>query len=128
MWWWKGGGWAGAGSCAGALAVDRLPRCARAGTATTADAAIPDAPLMSSRRPHCRSMASSLAGLVQPVLDLVDAGEGAGFVLVAAGRAADRDAADRVLPDLDRHAALAGGELGIELRGIECARRGDPFG
>jgi hypothetical protein len=36
--------------------------------------------------------------LIQPVLDLVEAGNGAGFVLVTARCAADGDAADRVLP------------------------------
>src|SRR5689334_20352713 len=49
--------------------------------------------------------------LVQPVLDLVEAGDRAGFILVAAGRAGRRDAADRIVADLDRHAARPGAEL-----------------
>jgi len=61
--------------------------------------------------------------LIQAVLDLVDAGEGARFVLVAARCATDRDAADGVFANLDRHAALPGGELAIEHAGIERTRR-----
>src|SRR5437868_5439857 len=57
--------------------------------------------------------------LFQPIADLGDAGLGAGFVLVAARCARDGNAADRVLASLDRDAAPSGGELRVELAGIE---------
>src|SRR6185312_8036431 len=53
--------------------------------------------------------------------DLGQPGAGAGLVLVPAGRAADADGADRLVADLDRQAALLGGELGIEDARIEGA-------
>src|SRR5215216_1708315 len=43
---------------------------------------------------------------LQLVRDLVEAGLGAGLVLVAAGRSGDGDGADRVAADNDRQAAL----------------------
>ena len=43
--------------------------------------------------------------LLQLIRDLVDAGLGAGFVLVAAGRAGDANRADHVVADLDRQRA-----------------------
>src|SRR5580700_1019806 len=66
--------------------------------------------------------------LLQLIADLGEAGAGAGFVLVAAGSAGSRDAADRVLAGLDRQAARSGAELAVELAGIESARRSDPLG
>ena len=48
------------------------------------------------------------------ILDLGEAGAGAGVVLITAGRAADADGGDRVIADLDRQAALRRYELGVE--------------
>jgi hypothetical protein len=45
--------------------------------------------------------------LVQPILDLVETGNGAGLVFVAARSASGGDATDRVVPDLDGCAALS---------------------
>src|SRR5262252_3095925 len=62
------------------------------------------------------------AGLLQVRRHLVDAGLGAGFVLVAARRAGDADRADRVLADLDRQAALRRYDVGeMERAGREIA-------
>jgi len=66
--------------------------------------------------------------LVQPVTDLGEARISAGFVLVAAGRPADADAADRVVARLDGHATERRHHLGIIERGIERAWRGDLLG
>jgi hypothetical protein len=45
-------------------------------------------------------------GLFEASADLVDAGLGARFVQIAAGRAADADGADRLIASLDANAAL----------------------
>src|SRR5436305_4071607 len=53
-----------------------------------------------------RSMRSMMAAILfQLVADLLDAGIGACFVLLAAGRAAYADRADDLVPGLDRHSA-----------------------
>jgi hypothetical protein len=52
-------------------------------------------------------------GLIQPIGDLSEASVGAGFVLVAARRATRANSSDRLVADLDRHAAEDSDELSI---------------
>src|SRR5690349_7031322 len=53
-------------------------------------------------------------GLVELVLDLVDAGLGADLILVAAWGAGDADRADRLLANHDRQRAARGCDIGEE--------------
>src|SRR5580704_3059675 len=80
----------------------------------------------------CRSADS--ADLTQAILDLVDAGLGAGLVLVEAGRAGVADGADEIVAGPDRHATarhqdvvdvLHAGDFGALLDG-GCPCRGWP--
>ena len=52
-----------------------------------------------------RAARSRSGGLLQPILDLIDAGYGAGLVLVPAGRATHADGPDHLVSGTDRHAA-----------------------
>src|SRR4051794_36171880 len=53
----------------------------------------------------CREVGSPRASLLELVGDLVDAGLGAGFILVAAGSAGDADGTNRFHADIDRQRA-----------------------
>jgi len=66
--------------------------------------------------------------LTQLVLDFVESGPRAGFVLVTARSAGNRDAADRVIAHLDRQAAFSRADLTIKHRGIEGILVGYPLG
>src|ERR1700676_2401016 len=74
-----------------------------------------------ARNPLSR-MGRGVRKLIQPVLDFVEAGDGAGFVFVPTWGATDGNATDRVFADLDRHATLPSGELAIVHAGIESTR------
>src|SRR5262249_5097929 len=79
-----------------------------------------------ARSPPARPPASprewrSARSAAEPRGDLVDAGFGADFVLVAAGRARDADRAHHVVAGADRQAARGGGDL-LEMEGA-CGRR-----
>ena len=69
-----------------------------------------------------------MKGLIQSISDLSDASIGAGFVLVAARRAAHANSPDRFVTGLDRHTADGSDELSIVERGIERARRSNLLG
>src|SRR5215470_20458754 len=78
-------------------------------------------------RPNLRQIWFRPPSSLQPVVDLGNASVGAGFVLVAAGGAADPDAADRLLVGIDRHAATLDRQVGVELQRVERARHRDPL-
>src|SRR5262245_18502658 len=59
---------------------------------------------------------AALRYLLQLVLDLVEAGLDAGFILLATRRAGDAGRADHILADLDRQRATGGGVAGEILR------------
>src|SRR2546421_12454028 len=65
-------------------------------------------PAMTNWETGCHVFTSRIdAHLFELIGDLVEAGLGAGLVLVAAGRARYADRADHVFPDLDRQPAGA---------------------
>src|SRR3954454_23325734 len=67
-----------------------------------------------------RSRRSDAEASLQPVGNLLDAGDSAGLVVGTTRRAADADAADRFLADLDRYTAERGERAGRVLQALRA--------